>query len=242
MVTTTIAPQARPSHRKFIFRIVVAVLVLLLIIFVGFDIWFYRAVRAALPQVDGTIHLAGLTHPVIVTYDSLGVPHIAASTLADLLFAQGFITAQDRLWQMDMTRRYASGDLASVLGPEYVKVDREQRILGLRQVAEQAVAHMPAAQRVQFEAYAAGVNAYIAQHQKTLPLEFRFLTYFPHVWTVEDSALVGLSMTEFLNHGLYRDELFKEKVLAQARTGVDRRPVREFLVARPSSRIRCDVD
>ena len=215
MVATTIAPPARPSNRKFIFRLVVAVLVLLLIAFLGFDFWFYRAVRAALPQVDGTIHLAGLTGPVIVTYDPLGVPHIAASNLNDLLFAQGYITAQDRLWQMDMMRRFASGELSAVLGPEYVKIDREQRILGLRQVAERSVANMPAAQRAQFEAYAAGVNAYIAQHQKTLPLEFRFLTYFPHVWTVEDSALVGLSMTEFLNHGLYKDKLEKEKFLAK---------------------------
>ena len=215
MVATTIAPPARPSNRKFIFRVVVAVLVLLLIAFLGFDFWFYRAVKAALPQVDGTIHLPGLTSPVIVTYDAQGVPHIAASNLSDLLFAQGYITAQDRLWQMDMTRRFASGELSAVLGAEYIKIDREQRILGLRQVAERSVASMPAAQKAQFEAYAAGVNAYIAQHQKTLPLEFRFLTYFPHVWTVEDSALVGLSMTEFLNHGLYKDELVKEKFLAK---------------------------
>src|SRR5208282_2477690 len=215
MVATTIAPPIRPSNRKFIFRVVVAVLLLLLIVFLAFDFWFYRAVRAALPQVDGTIHLSELTNPVIVTYDSLGVPHIAASNLNDLLFSQGYITAQDRLWQMDMTRRYASGELSAVLGPEFVKIDREQRILGLRQVAEKAVANMSAAQRAQFEAYAAGVNAYIAQHQKTLPLEFRFLTYFPHVWTAEDSALVGLSMTEFLNHYLYKHKLFKEKVLAK---------------------------
>ena len=215
MVATTIASPARSSNRKFIFRAVVAVLLLLLVAFLAFDFWFYRAVRAALPQVDGTIHLAGLTHPVIVTYDSLGVPNISASNLPDLLFAQGYITAQDRLWQMDMTRRYASGDLSAVLGPEYVKIDREQRILGLRQVAERSVANMPAAQRAQFEAYAAGVNAYIAQHQKTLPLEFRFLTYFPHVWTVEDSALVGLSMTKFLNHYLYKHKLEKEQVLAK---------------------------
>ena len=67
----------------------VAVLVFLLIAFLAFDVWFYRAVRAALPQRDGTIHLAGLTNPVIVTFDSLGVPHIAASNLPDLLFAQG---------------------------------------------------------------------------------------------------------------------------------------------------------
>src|SRR5271165_4461800 len=215
MVATTIAPPARSSNRKFIFRAVVAVLLLLLVAFLAFDFWFYRAVRAALPQVDGTIHLAGLTSPVVVTYDSLGVPNISASNLPDLLLALGYITAQDRLWQMDMTRRYASGDLSAVLGPEYVKIDREQRILGLRQVAERSVANMPAAQRAQFEAYAAGVNAYIAQHQKTLPLEFRFLTYFPHVWTVEDSALVGLSITQFLNHGLYKDELVKEKILAK---------------------------
>src|SRR5271167_2547503 len=215
MVAATIAPPARTSNRKFIFRVVVAVLVLLLIAFIAFDVWFYRAVRAALPQLDGTIHLAGLTNPVIVIYDSLGVPHIAASNLPDLLFAQGYITAQDRLWQMDMTRRYAAGELSAVLGPEYTKIDREQRVLGLRQVAERSVAHMPGAQRAQFEAYAAGVNAYIAKHQKTLPLEFRFLTYFPHVWTAEDSVLVGLAMTQFLNHGLYKDKLEKEKILAK---------------------------
>jgi penicillin amidase len=215
MAATTIAPPAQSSNRKFIFRLVVALFLLLLLVFLAFDFWFYRAVRAALAQRDGTIHLAGLSNPVIVTYDPLGVPHIAASNLPDLLFAQGYITAQDRLWQMDMTRRYASGDLSAVLGPEYIKVDREQRILGLRQVAERAVANMPPSQKAQFEAYAAGVNAYIAQHQKTLPLEFRFLTYFPHVWTAEDSALVGLSMTEFLNHYLYKHELFKEKVLAK---------------------------
>ena len=190
-------------------------MILLLIAFLAFDFWFYRAVRAALPQRDGAIHLAGLAGPVIVTYDALGVPNISASNLPDLFFAQGYVTAQDRLWQMDMTRRYASGDLAAILGPEFVKLDREHRILGLRQVAEKTVASMGVAQRAHFEAYAAGVNAYIEQHQKTLPLEFRFLTYFPHVWTVEDSVLVGLSMTEFLNHGMYKDELQKEQFLAK---------------------------
>jgi penicillin G amidase len=215
MGASTIATPARPSHSKFIFRVVVGVLILLLIAFLAFDFWFYRAVRAALPQVDGTIHLSGLAGPVIVTYDALGVPNVAASNLPDLFFAQGYVTAQDRLWQMDMTRRYASGDLAAILGPEYIALDREHRILGLRQVAEGTVANMDAAQRAKFEAYAAGVNAYIEQHQKTLPLEFRFLTYFPHVWTVVDSVLVGLSMTEFLSHGMYKDELQKEKTLAK---------------------------
>ncbi|MGA2371042.1 MAG: penicillin acylase family protein [Candidatus Korobacteraceae bacterium] len=209
------AAPVRPPKSKIIFRAVIAALVLLLLAFLGFDFWFYRAVRAALPQRDGTVRLAGLTAPVIITYDTLAVPNISASNLPDLFFAQGYITAQDRLWQMDMTRRFASGDLAVILGPKYLKYDREQRILGLRQVAEQAAANMLPLERAQFEAYAAGVNAYIEQHRKTLPLEFRFLGYSPHVWTVEDSLLVGLSMTEFLNHGLYQDKLEKEKILAR---------------------------
>src|SRR5271157_4210661 len=205
----------RPRKSRFLFRTVIVILVLSLLGFLAFDYWFYRAVRASMPQRDGTLRLAGLTAPVIVTYDRLGVPNLSAASLPDLFFAQGYITAQDRLWQMDVTRRFASGDLAVILGPEYVKYDREQRILGLRQVAQRSAARMDPQERAHFEAYATGVNAYIHQHRKTLPLEFRFLQYFPHEWTVEDSVLVGLSMTEFLNHGLYKSKLEKEKVLAK---------------------------
>ncbi|MGC2110040.1 MAG: penicillin acylase family protein, partial [Candidatus Korobacteraceae bacterium] len=214
MPATSTLYSVRPPKSRLIFRSVVIVLILLLLGFLGFDFWFYRAVRASLPQRDGAIRVP-LVAPVTVTYDARGVPNISASNLPDLFFAQGYITAQDRLWQMDVTRRFASGDLAAILGAKYLKYDREQRILGLRLVAERAVAQMYPAQRAHFDAYAAGVNAYIEQHRKTLPLEFRFLTYFPHVWTVEDSVLVGLSMTEFLNHGLYKDKLEKEKILAK---------------------------
>jgi penicillin amidase len=215
MSTTSLASPPRTSNARIAIRVVIALLALALIIFLAFDVWFYRAVRAALPVEDGTIRLAGLAEPVIVTRDSLGVPTITASNLNDLFFAQGYVTAQERLWQMDMMRRYASGDLSMILGPSFVAVDREQRILGLRQVAEKVIAGMDPRQHEQLQAYANGVNAYIAEHTKTLPMEFRFLTYAPHVWTVDDSLLVGLSMTEFLNHGYYRDILLKEKALAK---------------------------
>ena len=215
MSTTSVATPARTSSVRVALRVVSALLVLALIVFLGFDVWFYRAVRAALPVEDGTIRLAGLSQPVTVTRDGLGIPTITATNLDDLFFAQGYVTAQERLWQMDMTRRFASGDLAMVLGPSFVSVDREQRILGLRQVAEKTAVRMDPAQREQFQAYANGVNAYIVEHSKTLPMEFRFLTYAPHVWTVEDSLLVGLSMTEFLNHGYFREILLKEKALAK---------------------------
>ncbi len=205
----------RRSPFGLAFRIVVIVLALLIVAFLGFDFWFYRAVKHSQAMRDGTLKLAGLAAPVIVTYDELGVPNISAANIPDLFFTQGYVTAQDRLWQMDMLRRYTSGDLAAILGPDYVKYDRENRILGLRQVAESASAAMDPQTRAQFEAYAAGVNAYIAQHRKTLPLEFRFLGYAPRVWTVEDSMLVGLSMTEFLNHWQYKHKLEREKILSK---------------------------
>ena len=214
-MNTTSITASRRSNARIGIRAVVALLALGLLVFLAFDVWFYRAVRAALPQLDGTVAVAGLSQPVTVTRDSLGVPTITAAALNDLFFAQGYVIAQERLWQMDMTRRFASGDLAAVLGPEFVAVDKEQRILGLHQAAERAVAEMDPAQRAQFQAYANGVNAYLAEHTKSLPMEFRFLVYAPHVWTVEDSLLVGLSMSEFLNHGYYREALLKEKAMAK---------------------------
>lgn len=213
-VSSTISPVRR-SRSRFALRLVVIVLAVILLAFLAFDWWFYHAVRASLPQVDGKLQLGGLAAPVIVTRDNLGVPTIVATNTKDLFVAQGYVTAQERLWQMDMTRRFASGDLAAILGPEYVKVDTEQRILGLRQVAERVAANMDAVERAQFEAYAAGVNAYIAQHSKSLPVEFRFMVQFPHAWTIEDSILVGLSMTEFLNHYMYKTELERERILAK---------------------------
>jgi len=164
MATTSVSAPDRTSTARIALRVVIALLLLALIIFLAFDVWFYRAVRAALPQVDGTVHAAGLTQPVMVTRDSLGIPTITAADLNDLFFAQGYATAQERLWQMDMTRRFASGDLAVILGSDFVSVDREQRILGLRQTAEKVVATMDPVQRAQFQAYANGVNAYIAEH------------------------------------------------------------------------------
>jgi len=157
----------------------------------------------------------GLKAPVTVVRDEHGVPSITAQTLDDLFFAQGYVTAQDRLWQMDMMRRYAAGELSAALGSDYLSVDREQRTLGLRQVAERSLAAATAEERAQLEAYARGVNAYIAEHQGGLPLEMRVLRYFPRAWTPQDSLLVGASMAEMLNHGTYLDDLNKEKILAR---------------------------
>lgn len=173
----------------------------------------WAAARHSLPQLDGRLTVAGLHAPVTVTRDSLGVPHLRAATVEDLFFAQGFITAQDRLWQMDMTRRFAAGELAEVLGAEYLPHDRRQRTLLLRQAAEQAAAQLTARDRAHFEAYARGVNALMAS--QPLPLEFRALRYHPRPWTITDSFLVATSMVQMLSMSTVEHELSRQELTSR---------------------------
>jgi penicillin amidase len=162
-----------------------------------------HSMRAALPQLDGEVHIAGLTAPVTVTRDAQSVPTIRAANLDDLLFAQGYITASDRLWQMDALRRHAAGDLAEILGPSLVAHDRRQRTLQVRAAADRAIAMLPSDQLHQLDAYARGVNAFISTHEDshtdTLPLEFHLLHYKPAPWSPRDSLLIELVMTEDLS-------------------------------------------
>jgi penicillin G amidase len=176
--------------------------------------WLKKAMREQLPLLDGQLQLPGLSAPVVVRRDVHGIPHIQAATMDDLLEAQGFVVAQDRLWQMDMARRFAAGELAELLGSSVVEHDKIQRILQIRSAAEQLTATMPEDQRRLFEAFARGVNAYIAGHQDNLPAEFRLLGYKPRPWQPVDSWLVTLNMEQNLDT-LYPWKLEREKVEAK---------------------------
>jgi penicillin amidase len=164
-------------------------------------LWLRAVAKAALPQLDGDVHLAGLSSPVTVRRDAHGVPHIEAATQDDLFVAQGYVTAQDRLWQMDASRRAANGDLAEILGPSLVTNDKTQRILQIRLTAQRVYDHLSPADRAVLDDYTRGVNLYIAQCEKsnTLPPEFRLLGYRPEPWTGVDSVSVGLMMVETLD-------------------------------------------
>src|ERR1700730_3022553 len=191
-----------------------AVCVLLIALIAAFW-WLYSIARSALPQLDGSIAVPGISSKVRVVRDERGVPTIEAATLEDLFFAQGDVTAQDRLWQMDTMRRAAAGELSEVIGEDTVKMDREQRILGLRIAAEAAEKNISARDRAYFDAYACGVNAFIESHRDRLSLEFRLLKYEPKPWTATDSLLVGARMVQDLNHYSYARALTREKILAK---------------------------
>ncbi|HWY59532.1 MAG TPA: penicillin acylase family protein [Terriglobales bacterium] len=170
--------------------------------------------RSALPQIDGRLRVAGLSAPVTVIRDAHGAPTIDAANFNDLFFAQGYVTAQDRLFQMDGMRRFAAGELAEVFGGVFIEHDRQQRILGLKVVARKTIESLSAADRSHFEAYARGVNAFVEAHRNRLPLEFRILRYSPQPWTPEDSALIGVQMVEDLSTSP-RHALGREKILAK---------------------------
>jgi penicillin amidase len=165
----------------------------------GGTLWLRHAMRTSLPQVDGTLHVAALSQPVTVRRDAHGVPHITAANMDDLLVAQGYVTAQDRLWQLDMLRRFASGNLAEILGPRAIEHDRAQRILEIGRAADAALAAMDPADRHSLEDYARGVNAYMAQTQDHLPAEFRLLHYRPAPWQPRDSVLVAMNLVQTLS-------------------------------------------
>lgn len=239
----TAGPALAHKRSRKVLRVLGAFLVLVLATGVALVTWFYYAARSALPQLEGTIQLAGLSAPVTVIRDGHGVPHIAARGLPDLFFAQGFITAQDRLWQMDVTRRYAAGEMAEILGAKLVEHDREQRILGMRQAAERAAASLGPLERACFEAYAGGVNALIESQRNRLPIEFRVLRYRPRPWRVADSMLIGLFMSQLLNHGQHLDEIRREKILAKLgpELTADLYPTRSWRDRPPGSQKRLDT-
>jgi penicillin amidase len=203
------------SFARLFFRALAILALLVLVAAAAASWWFYSAVRASLPQLDGSIRLPGLSATVTVLRDAHGVPHISAATIEDLVFAQGYITAQDRLWQMDMSRRYIAGELAEVLGPEYVTSDRIQRTLGMRQAAQRALAVTSDTDRRLLGLYARGVNAFTDSHRQSLPIEFRVLGYTPRPWTPEDTFLIACMFNEMLNLFYMDDMLARERVLAR---------------------------
>jgi len=191
------------SHKRRWPRVVLwvlAVLLALVVVAVAAGIlWLRSAEQAELPVLDGDLHLAGLSAPVTVRRDQRGVPHIEAAGEDDLFVAQGYVTAQDRLWQMDSFRRNANGDLAEILGSSLVRHDTAQRVLQFRRTAERVYANLSEADRKRLDDYARGVNLYIDQHGDALPAEFRLLHYTPKPWTGADSLSIGMMMVEMLD-------------------------------------------
>ncbi len=186
--------------------------------------------RAVLARIDGTLDVPGLKAPVEVLRDEWGVPHIYAKNQDDLFFAQGFVVAQDRLFQMDMWRRVGVGETAEVLGRERLEGDRFARLLLYRGDMEaEWASYSPDAKQIA-AAFTAGINACIAQAGDKLPIEFQVLGFKPKPWRPEDilGRMSGIIMIRNFPQEISRAQLIAAVGLEKARLIAPTDPPREF--------------
>jgi penicillin amidase len=171
----------------------------------------FIALRTSLPQTDGRIIVSGLHGEVTIVRDADGIPTITAKDDDDLAFGLGFAHAQDRLFQMELQRRYGAGRLAELFGEAAVPLDTQMRVLGLYHAAEAALSQLSPAVQHGIEAYSAGVNASIAARGLALPPEFLLLRFKPEPWKPADTLVWGKLM-DFQLGGNYRGELLRARL------------------------------
>lgn len=208
-----------------------------LVIFAGAAAWWF--IDRPLPQLDGSIGLPGLQQEVTVDRDGWGVPHIRAASVEDAAEAQGYVMAQDRLWQLDLLRRVARGQLSEILGERTLQIDKDFRTLGLGRAADREATTLEPEPRKLLEAYARGVNQFIGQHERSLPVEFSLLGYKPQLWKPADTLAISGYMYRTLADTRER-EINRAKITARA--GADRAkdlfsnesPLDHFVVGDPN--------
>src|SRR5437763_10379111 len=166
---------------------------------------------SSLPQLDGRIVVHGPMGEVRIARDADGVPLITAANDEDAAFGLGFAHAQDRLFQMELQRRFGAGRLAEIFGLRALTIDRQMRILGLYRLAEAELPLLSPAVQRGFEAYAAAVNAFLAARRGALPPEFLLLRFRPEPWRAADSLVWGKLMDLELA-GNYRGELLRARL------------------------------
>lgn len=176
-----------------LFRFLLLLLLALALLGAGGAVWARGRLRASVPQLDGDVRIPGLQSQVEIARDALGVPAVRAGNRVDLARAMGFLHAQDRFFQMDLSRRRAAGELAALVGPRALALDREIRIHRFRPQARRGVGLLPPRDRTILDAYTAGVNAGLSS-LGAKPFEYFVLRQEPQPWAPEDSFLVVLSM------------------------------------------------
>lgn len=186
--------------------------------------------KSKLPQIKGSQKVKGLHEAVEVLRDKWGVPHIYSKNNKDLLFAQGFIHAQERLWQLDFSRRVVNGRLSEILGEAALPVDRAMRTLGMFRTSAKEIQHYPDVMRELLDSYCQGINAWIdtAIQKNKLPIEFTLLGYKPESWRMEDTSAWGKMMSWTLEAN-WQSELYRKLLL-------------EKLGAKKVSELEIDID
>ncbi len=192
----------RNNARLIIGLSIVAAAVLIAVVLLSY----YLAAKS-FPKVDGKEKIHGLTAEATIYRDEYGVPHIFAESDHDAYIAVGYVHAQERLWQMELERRVGLGRLSEILGRPAVSVDKMFRTLGLYHQVQKIAANLDQPTRDALQAYADGVNQFIASHAGKYPLEFDMLSFEPEPWTIEHSLLISRLMAWEMNFSRWNDLL-----------------------------------
>jgi penicillin G amidase len=179
---------------KWLKGIIITLVVLVVAAVIGFQVFF----RLAVPKYTGNLDIAGLTAPVEVRTDEYGIPHIFAENDEDLFFAQGYITARERMFQMDLTRLAGKGELSTLFGETTIESDRYFKTLGFYRAAQGEYDNLTPETKLAVDAYARGVNAYL-DTVKHLPREYVILGGKPAAWEPADSLVGAILMSFRLN-------------------------------------------
>ena len=168
--------------------------------------------RKRLPQINGNLTVPGLLEQVEIIRDRWGIPHIYANNLHDLFFAQGFIHSQDRLWQMEILRRTATGQLSEIFGEIALDTDRASRTFGFNRIGQADWADAEKGEHDIISAYTDGVNAFIRHATSKMPVEFTLLKHEPEPWKPEDTMALSRLMIWQLSHAWY-GEIIRAQIL-----------------------------
>ena len=182
--------ESRRRGRRIARRALLVLLLLLLLAIIAYAANAAIGMRAA-AQTSGTLRVSGLLAPVRIVRDARDIAHIEAGSERDAFFAQGYAEASDRLFQMDLLRRYVYGRLAEILGPVALSADENARVVDIRRIAQVQWQRLDARDRALVQAFSDGVNA--AMRMQPLPIEFRLLLYKPAPWRPQDSLAVGMA-------------------------------------------------
>lgn len=159
-----------------------------------------------------SINLSGVSKQVTIRRDGRGIPYIKASSDADAYFAQGYATASDRLWQMDLMRRLARGETAEIFGKQTLEEDKRWRRFGFAKIAKDSLQYLSPDLRAALDAYSKGVNAYISTlNEDTTPIEFRILQYRPRPWEPADTIIIGKILADALST-TWRNDLLRASI------------------------------
>ncbi|HEY9187896.1 MAG TPA: penicillin acylase family protein [Ignavibacteria bacterium] len=179
----------------------------------------YKLLMKSLPQNEGSIALEGVKSEITIYRNDYGIPQIIADNEYDLFFSYGYVSAQDRLWQMDILRRTGEGRLSEVFGMKTIEIDALIKAIGINRTANKIVNSLSPQSRNILQAYSDGINAFIKRNQKKLPLEFDFLKYEPEQWKPEHSIII-LRLFSLLMHSSFINKIIEHNVIEKV--GVQR--------------------